>query len=513
MVIYMSDNKFYFGFAVFLVVSALMFGTVSAISIQSNIGEYETAVNRDSVFLVPVSVTSDGPGTVSVILYPKDGLSCDVCVSDIVFDTAGTEDISFTVSADNTGIYENPFDIEVSMDGSVMTAATADIILSVGQLPILILDFSSDIDEVSIGDTVLLTLSLSVTGPIDGISADLNYPDGWSLVSGNRTYDVGKVTGTYNMLWKVKADNPSASDDFSVTVTSSDPVDQIIKTLSVDVLPSTTIAPEDEDSDSGLGNHQALPTRPGNTEATHRPTLVPGMGLMEHTRLTTALENAFGTGNMTLDTINDMMRISESISSQISMERNIEVGTGKSNMHTSLRYNGNKKLTNFVVYDIVPKSFALSAEDITVTAPGARVEIVEDDPEFAIIFESLSPGDTIDIDYEINSEIDADIVSTFTAEVYATGFEEDMMCAQVMTPAKDSVAGDCVVYPTPCDVPDGWDVVGSCPFESSATDNISDGPAGPAESNIYKYLMIMSLLGIVSMVVVLRKNRQKKYSN
>ena len=83
-----------------------------------------------------------------------------------------------------------------------------------------------------------------------------------------------------------------------------------------------------------------------------------------------------------------------------------------------------------------------------------------------------------------------------------------MICAQILTPARDSETNACVVYPTPCDVPEGWDIIGSCPFESV---DVSDD-LEPAENNLYRYMIIMSLLGIVSMIVVLRKNRQKKYS-
>jgi len=40
--------------------------------------------------------------------------------------------------------------------------------------------------------------------------------------------------------------------------------------------------------------------------------------------------------------------------------------------------------------------------------------------------------------------------------------EEESVCAQVITPAV-SPAGECKKFPTPCDVPDGWEVVDKCP--------------------------------------------------
>lgn len=37
--------------------------------------------------------------------------------------------------------------------------------------------------------------------------------------------------------------------------------------------------------------------------------------------------------------------------------------------------------------------------------------------------------------------------------------EETVVCAQVITPARDPQTGTIKEYPTPCDVPDGWEVI------------------------------------------------------
>ena len=37
--------------------------------------------------------------------------------------------------------------------------------------------------------------------------------------------------------------------------------------------------------------------------------------------------------------------------------------------------------------------------------------------------------------------------------------EEPRMCAQVITPARNPDTGDIREFPTPCDVPDGWEVI------------------------------------------------------
>lgn len=45
------------------------------------------------------------------------------------------------------------------------------------------------------------------------------------------------------------------------------------------------------------------------------------------------------------------------------------------------------------------------------------------------------------------------------AESDVRGDEGGEVCVQVVTAAKDSVTGDMRDFPTPCDVPEGWEIV------------------------------------------------------
>jgi len=517
-VLNMLYKKSFSVFAAYVVMlSLLMAGAVSAASVQVSIGEYDAEVYKDSSFIVPVSVTvADGTGTVSVAIYPADGLGCDTCVQDIIFDVAGTKTISFMVRADNTGTYENPFDIEASMSEAPITSSSALGIVSVIEMPVWILDFTSSKNTVSAGDTVLMTLSMSVTGPVDGISTDLDYPSsGWSLISGNKIHNIEKVTGTYSISWMLQADAPSLSNDFSVDVISSDPSKHSSKTLSVSGMeqPAET---DNDDNDSVDTDRKSSHSTDNVTfkesdskkEATVQANLSPGIALENNVKLRNMLVEAFGMPDMNVNDMDSMLRNSNTLSSRMQVERKVEVSSGKSYMRMSMQYEGNETVTGFVIYDIVPKSFAQSAKDIKVTAPGAEVLVVEDDPEFAIIFSSLSPGETINIDYEVDAEVDADVVSSFSAEIYASSVGEDSpVCAQVITPARNLNTGVCIEYPTPCDVPEGWDVVGSCTVVTA--DNIPDEPQ-TEKSSIYKYLILVSLMGIISMVIVLRGNKKMR---
>lgn len=48
------------------------------------------------------------------------------------------------------------------------------------------------------------------------------------------------------------------------------------------------------------------------------------------------------------------------------------------------------------------------------------------------------------------------------------GTEGSGFCIQVITPAKNLTTGECVEYPTPCDVPSGWEKVSSCSSDGTA---------------------------------------------
>lgn len=42
---------------------------------------------------------------------------------------------------------------------------------------------------------------------------------------------------------------------------------------------------------------------------------------------------------------------------------------------------------------------------------------------------------------------------------------ESKICIQVIAPAKNSTTSECKKFPTPCDVPIGWEKVESCPSQ------------------------------------------------
>ncbi len=55
--------------------------------------------------------------------------------------------------------------------------------------------------------------------------------------------------------------------------------------------------------------------------------------------------------------------------------------------------------------------------------------------------------------------------------VCPTANKSGQVCIQVITPAKNSATGECREFPTPCDVPTGWQKVSSCPSSKIDTTN------------------------------------------
>jgi len=76
--------------------------------------------------------------------------------------------------------------------------------------------------------------------------------------------------------------------------------------------------------------------------------------------------------------------------------------------------------------------------------------------------------------------------------------EKKPACPQVITPAT-SPTGECKEFPTPCDVPDGWEIVGECPEQprQNATSSMPTGQATEATSDL-----ILGALILITMVAV-----------
>ena len=160
------------------------------------------------------------------------------------------------------------------------------------------------------------------------------------------------------------------------------------------------------------------------TTVSRKPTLVPGKGLINNTKLQAALEKVIAKGKLSQQALENIQRLSASITQDTELTRNLEVRANKSKLEIKIKNNGDKTAKNFALYDKLPKTFANTSDDINVTASGATIEIVEEDPEYLFLYPELKAGQEISIIYEVNKKINTSVIDNITTELYAGSLEK-----------------------------------------------------------------------------------------
>jgi len=203
------------------------------------------------------------------------------------------------------------------------------------------------------------------------------------------------------VIFTVSASNAdSASDSYSITVTS--------------------VGGPGQPGDGG-GTMGGGPKEPKN--ATRRPELVPGVGLRNNTKLQAALEKVLAKGKLSENAIENLIRLSNSITSQVEVTRNFKAEGGESELSMRMRYRGDRKIGNFMVHDKIPKTFASHSDNVTVTASGANIEIVEEDPEYVFLYSGVDPNQEIVITYSVDQEVEASVINETETYVYGESYE------------------------------------------------------------------------------------------
>lgn len=132
------------------------------------------------------------------------------------------------------------------------------------------------------------------------------------------------------------------------------------------------------------------------------------------------------------------------------------------------RFLGRHTIPSSGEYTIDISDKPLIAGDIAPPARDDRISIID----YSLMVTHFGPGypdggTPADLDFDGDVDIfDYNmIVSNFgkTGDLYAGGPN----CPQVITPAKNPTTGECQEFSTPCDVPEGWEKVDSCPITSS----------------------------------------------
>ncbi|MBU4245782.1 MAG: hypothetical protein KKE71_01950 [Nanoarchaeota archaeon] len=310
----------------------------------------------------------------------------------------------------------------------------------------------------------------------------------------------------------------SQSLGLSCTITASSSATPVAQTLTISITPSNadsitktisvTVSASggddvggDTGSSSGGGGASGGAAAVNKKNVTHKP--VPP-GIMNNTKLQAAIEKVLAKGKLSPEAIGNLMRLSNAISSESTISRTINSGASKSNVTTKIKYTGLKAAKNFVVYEKVPKTFANSSDLITVTAAGAKVEVVLKDPEYAIVFDTVNPNQELEITYSVSKSVSTNVVDLFASEVYAESLADaqaqQTACAQVITPAKNQATGECKEFPTPCDVPSGWDKVDSCKAAATPKDTVKETAEQSEKTGIFSWTLILDIL--IALVVI-----------
>ncbi|MCK4714913.1 MAG: fibronectin type III domain-containing protein, partial [Candidatus Aenigmarchaeota archaeon] len=175
--------------------------------------------------------------------------------------------------------------------------------------------------------------------------------------------------------------------------------------------------------DDGGGSRGRTTTSPPQN-VTSRPELVPGVGIINNTRLQDAIEMVLERANLSETAMDNLMRLSKSITQNVSAERNMYFSGTTTKLRTKIIYAGQNKIKNFMLFEKVPKLFASSAGLVNITAPGAVVRIVEEDPSWLITWPEVTPGDELSITYETLGRKSSTVPGSTETEIYAESLEE-----------------------------------------------------------------------------------------
>ncbi len=359
--------------------------------------------------------------------FSFDGLST-ACQGNVAERTIGWSfDDGTNTYSSSTVATLSPLEITASFDSSSVSKTTSEsafyVTLTVSNAG------STAVNNVEVTETTSTGLLSSKT--ITSIPAQSSQSVSWSLTPSV----VG--AGTYSITTRAKAPTTDATtDSMTLTITAAStgddtPGDTSSPSSGPSGAPGLPPAAEEEDNVTTQKEKKDKPDQEKVT-ASNRPKLVPGVGLRNNEKLQAALEKVLGRRNMNQNAIQNMLRLSASITANIETQRNLEATDTSSKVTTRMKYNGKNKAKNFVIYEKIPKSFAESTDNITVNTNG-QVEIVEEDPEYAIIFSELNPDQTIEISYTVNQKVDASVIDAMTSEVYAESIEEPPVDAEPTT--------------------------------------------------------------------------------
>lgn len=425
-----------------------------------------------------------------------DLTSCAVCnVSESQIKSLSGSSVSWTTI---TASKANSQSISVSVSGSC-TPDSGSVSFDVKNPPSLSATATPTV-SITQGSTASFSLNIQNSGETTAKFGTITASGGSGLSLSSCTPSDISGSQSLGLSCTITASSSAATGAQTLTL-SINPTnaDSITKTISVTV--SASGGNDGGDTGSSGGGSSGGASGDNKKNVTHKP--VPP-GLVNNINLQAAIEKVFAKGKLNQNAVDNLMRLSNSIAGETTIMRTINSGSSKSNATTKIKYAGSKAAKNFVVYEKVPKTFANSSDLITVTAAGAKVEVVQKDPEYAIVFDTVNPNQELEIIYSVNKAVSTNTVDSFASEVYAESLVEaqaqsPQACAQVITPAKNQATGECKDFPTPCDVPSGWTKVESCKaVGTSANDTAKETAEQSEETGIFSRTLILGVIIVIA---------------
>lgn len=237
---------------IFILIALMLLPNALAVTLTVSIGTYDTSVAKNEQFSVPATVTlsgSAGSTTVDVTIDPVTGLSCTTCTKQLSFTGDGSQQSTFTLTADTAGTYSSPFTVTAEAAGVTPGSDTADNPITVSESALWSVDLTSNTSSVAANGSVTLQLTVTVTaGTLEGVTADLTLASGWSITSGTDPYSMGTISSVGTASWTVySGTSPGETNIINVSVASTTPADSKSDSVSI------TGPEEEEEEEAAAG--------------------------------------------------------------------------------------------------------------------------------------------------------------------------------------------------------------------------------------------------------------------
>lgn len=382
-------------------------------------GQFQDLISSTTVgssFAATVRVTNSsgtgtGSGTVTLSIDTDYFSTSDSLSKTCSFNGGSTCDVTWTLTAEQAGTKT------ISAAGTFGSSSTGSITsnsIAISNPTTFSLTFTdNDADNaLDSGQQVTTTLTVQNTGAAGSATADLSLT-GFTVSSGSDPASLGTISenGQASYSWVLTHDGSTTSPRATVSVTGGDTASASLSFTYTAAATTTT---------TGGGGGAAEKKKKGAKGFDKIPA---GVGLRNNTKLQAAIEKVLAKGKMNENAINNLLQLSAAISGSTQVNYNFTAAGGKSTFDVKVKYKGDKKAKNYIVYHSLPKTFALNANNITVNAPKAVIEIVESDPSYIFKYGEVAPNEELAITYTVNSEVDAGVIDLAAIEVYAESLE------------------------------------------------------------------------------------------